>query len=290
MLDSTNKVAILFEDVDDIPSLPVSVCRVLDMVDRQETCANDIARVLMTDPAISAKILRLANSSYYGFRQQIGSIRQAIALLGFSTLKNTLLSVSLIELFRPGSKALDVEGLWVHSFAAATASKLVSTRIRYSEPEKAFAAGLMHDLGKLIIARNLPAKNREIAQIVHETGICVADAERAVLGVDHADVGAWLLNRWNLPPEITEAVGLHHHPRRSLDRFDICAVVYLANIVAHRADIGYSGDCIPREIDPAVSSALGITEQDICDFTEALDAQRGAIEEVASDSVAVVRA
>ena len=156
MIMELGKVDDLLSDVQDIPSLPLSVSRVLEMVESADCSASDVACVLMTDPVISAKILKLANSSYYGFRQKIGSIRQAIALLGFATLKNTLLSASLFEIYQSRIPGFDLEGLWLHSFATAVACKVVSKRVRFPQPEKAFAAGLLHDIGKVVIARYLP--------------------------------------------------------------------------------------------------------------------------------------
>ncbi len=264
----------LLSHANDIPTLPATVFRVIQLAEDPNCSANDLARVLLNDPPMAAKVLRLANSAYYGFSQKISSVPQAITLLGFSTLKNVLLSASVFDFYRQGGAAIDLNGLWKHSVAVATASKLIAKRVRYPNVEKAYTVGLLHDLGKIVIARYLPSALLEVRKIVLEENCAVYDAEVKVLGVNHAEIGAFLLEKWNLPLAVTEAVEYHHHPTRSNFQFYTAAIGYLANILAHRSRIGFSGDEMEREVDPLVREYFGLTEQSMTEMLDNLTFKR----------------
>jgi len=280
----TERVEQLFSHVVDIPTLPLSVMRIMDMVDNSDCSVADVAKVLSSDPPLAAKVLKLANSSYYGFRQKISSIPQAAALLGLTTLKNTLLSASLIKVYAGGRTGLNLPALWTHSFAVATASKLIAKTVRFPNSEKAYAAGLLHDLGKIMIARNLRIEYAEIVKIMRHQGMSIGDAEFYVLRVDHADVGAWILHRWRIPNSIAEAVEHHHHPTRCRSNFDICGVVYLANILVHRSGMGSGGDSVIREVDPVVTRYFGLNENSLSTLLFHLEEKRSEITSLATVS------
>ena len=143
----------------------------------------------------------------------------------------------------------------------------------------------MHDIGKVIIASHMPESMEAISISRTSKGLSMADAESVSLGFSHAEVGAWLLQKWNLPVAITEAVGFHHHPTESQLNFDICGVVYLANILVHRAGIGFSGDSVIREIDPVVPSYFGLSDADLDEMQSALHDQREVVEMFTSNTV-----
>lgn len=268
----------------DVPTLPIAVLRIMDMVENSDCSVADVAKVLAMDPPLAAKVLKLANSSYYGFRQQIASIPQAAALLGLLTLKNTLLSASLIKVYGGARNGLNLPALWTHSFGVATASKLIAKHVHFPNSEKAYAAGLLHDLGKIMIARNLRIEHNEVMKLVRMHGIAICDAEYYVLGADHADVAAWMLEKWHLPNSIVEAVEFHHHPTRTKTNFDISGIVYLANILVHRAGLGSGGDSAIREVDPVVPSYFGLNENSLGALLLKLEEKRGEIMSIATAS------
>jgi putative nucleotidyltransferase with HDIG domain len=262
----------------DIPTLPTTVIRVTQMIEDPLCSSGDLARIILQDPAMAAKILKLANSAYYGFRQKIASVPQAISLLGFSTLKNTLLSAAVFDLFRLSASGFDVQGLWKHSVATAAAAKLLAKRVRYPSLEKAYTAGLLHDLGKVLIARYLPKSLVSVMRMVREEQVAMYDAEAHVIGLAHPAFAGWVMSRWGMPSQLIEAVEFHHQPTRAEFSFDLAAIVYIADIIAHRAGIGNSGDEMIREIDPVVREHLRINETLMLEVQDSLQFLRVEIE------------
>jgi putative nucleotidyltransferase with HDIG domain len=260
----------LFARITDIPTLPSSVLTVMRMVEDPNCSAADLARVILTEPAMAAKVLKLANSSYYGFRQKIASIPQAVTLLGFPTLKNALLSASVFDLFRASNIGLDLPSLWKHSIATATASKLFAQRVRFPNVEKAFTVGLLHDVGKIIMARYLNMALLKVLQVAKDENLTIFDAEVKVISLNHAELGAWLLQKWQLPQAITDAVANHHCPSKSQFNFDLAAMAYLANIISHRAKLGNGGDDLPRVADPMVLDYFNLKESALQEVQDSL--------------------
>jgi len=274
----------LLARINDIPTLPASVLRVMQMIEDPYCSSSDLAKVIQADPAMAAKVLKLANSSYYGFRQKIGNIPQAVTLLGFATLKNTLLAAAVFDMFRASGTGFDLPGLWKHSVTTATAAKLIAKRARYPQSEKAFTAALMHDIGKIILARFIPQGLAEIVDTVQTEQLAMYDAEKKVLGLSHPALGAWVLGRWNMPGPIVEAVEFHHHPTRAQTSFDLAAIVYLANILAHRSGLGSGGDTLQREMDPLVLEYFSLNETARADLLDSLLFKRLEIESYAASA------
>ncbi len=268
----------LLSRINDIPTLPASVLRVMQMIEDPFCSSSDLAKVIQADPAMAAKVLKLANSSYYGFRQKIANIPQAVTLLGFATLKNTLLAAAVFDLFRVAGTGFDLPALWTHSVTTATAAKLLAKRAKYPQSETAFTAALMHDVGKIILARFIPQGLAEIVGVVETEHLAMYDAEKKILGLSHPALGAWVLGRWSLPAPVVEAVEFHHHPTRAQNSFDLAGIVYLANILAHRSGIGYSGDGLTREMDPVVLEYYHLNEAALADMQDALVFKRLEIE------------
>jgi len=265
------------KNVTDIPTLPTSVLRVLELMEFSDCCVSDLAKVISYDPPMAAKVLMIANSSFYGFKESIGTINQAITIMGFSALKNALFSMAVFDLFSSTTKGTDLPGLWTHSISTATASKLLAQRFRYPNPEKAYTAGLLHDIGKIIIIKYLPMGALKAAEVAKAQRIKLESAELQVLGATHADVGAWLLGKWKLPSTIVEAVRLHHQPTLSQDNFELTGVVYLANILSHHAKVGNSGDRDDLPIDNRVFTFCKLTEKEWNEMREALAAKKPEI-------------
>ncbi len=274
----------LLSRIADVPTLPTSVLRVMQMIEDPFCSSSDLAKVIQADPAMAAKVLKLANSSYYGFRQKIGNVPQAVTLLGFATLKNTLLAAAVFDMFRVAGTGFDLNALWKHSVTTATAAKLIAKRVRYPQSEKAFTAALLHDVGKIILARFLPQALSEIVDTVLGEQMAMYDAEKKVLGLSHPALGAWTLGRWGLPSPIVEAVEFHHHPTRAQTSFDLAAIVYLANILAHRSGIGSGGDTMMREMDPMILEYFSLTESDMRALGEGLLFKRLEIESYAASA------
>ena len=272
----------LLSQITEVPTLPTSVLRVMQMIEDPFCSSSDLAKVIQADPAMASKVLKLANSSYYGFRQKISNIPQGVTLLGFATLKNTLMAAAVFDMFRISATGFDLPALWQHSVTAATAARLVAKRARYPHAEKAFTAALLHDFGKIIMARFIPQGMAEIVEVVYADQVTMYEAEKSVLGLAHPALGAWVLSRWGLPSPIVEAVEHHHCPARAQTSYDLAGIVSLANLLAHRSNIGCGGDFLPRTADPALLDHFNLTEAALTELHDALLFKRLEIESYAA--------
>ncbi len=258
------------ESVTDLPTLPVVVGKLASQIANPSTNAADIGRLIEQDQALTGKVLRLVNSAYYGFPKQIKSIQHAVVILGFNKVKTIIITASVFSAFRErGSGALDLQRFWQHSLAAAIASKAAAELIGVSHAgEDAFVGGLLHDIGKVVMDQYQPTIYAPIAKYAGDKGILLLDAEREVMGLDHALVGGWMTEKWRLPPAIVHMVSDHHLPNASPERRDLIASIHLGDILARAMGIGHGGDNRMPEIDPAVASGYGIDGEF---FDEAVD-------------------
>ena len=265
-------------NVTDIPTLPSSILHMNRLIEDPRCTPDDLSHAIMSDPSLTAKVLKLANLPFHGLRQKIDSVPYAVSLLGFETVKSVLLSSAVFDMFRIAGTGFDLPALWKHSVATATASRMLAEHLGYAYPEKAFTAGLLHDIGKVTIARYLSSSLRLVVDIVRQERLAIYDAEMKAIGHTHAELGGWMLAKWGLTASLAEAVEHHHHPTRAMSAFDLASIVYLGNIIAHRSEIGSGGDNLPREVDPLVLEYFGLRDRTLCALEERLVGRRIEIE------------
>lgn len=236
----------------DIPSVPLVLTRILQILSEDTSSAKKLEDLIRHDPALSARILRLANSAFYSFRYDVKTISHAIALLGLKVVKSLAIGVSIFQSFTQGMKkeATLINGLWVHSFGTALLSQEIWTRCGdQKEAEFAFLCGLLHDLGKVLFFKNNPARYAEMYVAKKgEHGPDISALELESFDIDHATAGAILAKQWALPPDLALVIRLHHAPLTS--EKPLVAAVSLADILAKTYEIGYDGDrIIPPDLD-----------------------------------------
>jgi two-component system, cell cycle response regulator len=198
--------------IEKLPTLPGVAIRLLEAVQDEETSLKDIADILSIDPPLSAEILKLINSPFYGLSVKITSVFHAVSLLGISTVKNTALSFSLIKSFEASNGTeLDYSRFWRNSLTAAVAAKLLMERVDRPLAEDAFFLGLLHDIGILVVDQCF-AKPELIAVYNENNGLADCEAERQILGFDHMGVGEYIASSWGLPPSFSIPIGFHHCP------------------------------------------------------------------------------
>ncbi len=235
--------SIIYSKIDELPTLPTVVPRILSLMEEASSDVEKITEAISHDPALTSKILKVANSAYYGFPQKISSLERAVALLGFNMVKSLAVSVGVIRSLpsKVTAEAFSIEDLWVHSLAVATAIRRMEEGKGHSEyTETLFIVGLLHDVGKIILAEFLP---NEFAAAVERSRSDVAEplyeAERQIIGIDHGEVGGILLSRWKFPNVIVEPVTKHHSPEESwTDFLGETAILTIADALARQASIG----------------------------------------------------
>lgn len=224
----------ILKDHEELASLPQSLSEVLRLSRDPDCSAREMAAVLMRDPGLTTKVLRLANSPYFGAGRQVSSVTQAVMTLGMRAVTALALSASVYDLTGKWAGAVDRLRFWRHSLAVAIGAKGIAEAIRYECPEEAFVAGLLHDIGLLVLEKSFPDRYARLWRQA-ESGESLPDLEDQVWGTNHARVGQFLLEQWHIPEAICSAVGKHHteYPYDEHDPvFRLPQVVALANEIA----------------------------------------------------------
>lgn len=261
------------ERIGDLPSLPSVIFEAIHLLHQPDITIERLISSIQLDQAIVSKILRLVNSSFYGFKGKIGNLSQALVLLGFNTVRNAILTISILDIFSGIGKDNDFDPrlFWLHAIGTGVISQVISHQLKYPRVENIFIAGLLHDIGKLAIIKLFPEDFFQILKEVKEKDISIIEGERDVLGINHAEIGHKLAGRWSLPKEIQEAIGFHHCPWNTRENRAMSATVYLSDCLCRALDIGYGGDSLVPEIDPKALTILGIEPLFIAGCLEEID-------------------
>ena len=251
-----------------LPTLPTVITQLISLIDNPKTSARNVSQLISTDQALTAKILKLANSAFYGFPREIATVQHAVVVLGFETVKNLGLSVSVLERFSgadaaTGGDEFDRQKFWEHSISCGVAARLLAGKLRYRMPGEAFAAGILHDIGRLILSQYFPVEFAEILLLMREESLYIGHAEEQVLGVTHAEVGSWLAERWNLPDQLEQSIAMHHAPGRIKGPAELPSLIHLADFLCRREKIGDGGGEKLPNLDPAALRAFGIHEEPV---------------------------
>ena len=222
------EVARLVKDIEELPTLPEVLSRVSSVVNDPTSSAEDLAEVIATDFALSAKILKIANSPAYGFSRRVSDIQHAITLIGFKETQTLAISVSVLDQLNYGPE-FEVRSYWKHSLSCATLAKLISLNLKVGGTESAFVSGLLHDMGKVILARETSEKSGGAPLLRSTTGMTTLEAEEKLFGITHAEAGYLLAEHWLLPTVVSDAIRYHHLPERESTPKAPTSIVFLAN-------------------------------------------------------------
>lgn len=239
-----------------LPALPVTLQQAMSIMQQPNADIRKVANVFAQDLVLSAKVLKLVNSSVYGFPGRIVSIQNALTLLGFNIIRSVIISTVVME-----NMPKHMKGLWTHSMAVAVAAKTIANFLKIKESNEYSLAGLLHDLGKVILATQMPDAAAEINALVAARDLTYIEAEREVLGMDHTQINAWVAQNWHLPPNLTAAMTFHHAPLETSNYTSICCVVHLANFMARLFERGDGGDTQISHLDPRAIKHLGIDQR-----------------------------
>jgi len=234
----------IIDRVSDLPTLPRTVLKITELVNDPKSSAKDLAKVITDDQVLTARLLKLVNSSFYGFPQKIATVTGAIVLLGFDAIRNLLLTTSVFGLFSNKGKEdrFGVERFWDHSLGCAVGAKAIGDYMRYDKIEELFVAGLLQDNGKIVELLFLPEDFNKVVSVVEDENILLVDAERRVLDYTHAEVGELLAERWNMSSKLVNVIAYHHQPALAGRFLREAAIVHLADMLSRAMDMGSGGD------------------------------------------------
>lgn len=245
------RVKQLVAKMGEFPSLPPIYLKVVNALNSRDASAAAVAQAISGDLAISAKVLQTVNSSYYGFDEKVSNITQAVGILGIDCVKTLVLAIQVFSrLGRTTEQKALTDQLWHHSMSVAVIAKRVAEHETGDEKagEEAYSAGLMHDIGKLVLLNAAPEPFKQARDLARQKAIPLWQAENVVIGCNHAETGAYLLARWGMPANLTEAVALHHEPINSFGkRFSALAAVHIANALVWERQSPEHPDAVASE-------------------------------------------
>jgi putative nucleotidyltransferase with HDIG domain len=246
--------------IHDLPSLPAIVVELLESVNQQDVNIDALAAKISYDQALAAKTLRLANSSFYGLQRKVTSFRDAIAVLGLRSVRTLVTAAAVTGNFTATTAGVfDFKAFWRHSIAAALAARALARLVGASE-DSAFTAGLLHDVGRLVIVTRFPQHYQ--ATFAHRAAHdgYLLDAEVAVLGIDHTMAGRALAQHWKFPPVIQEAIA-DHHLLKDTEAVSLAGIVHIADAISHALDLSGEEDDLVPPISTAAWSRLGLASE-----------------------------
>ncbi|HUW36838.1 MAG TPA: HDOD domain-containing protein [Rhodocyclaceae bacterium] len=263
-------------DLDRLPALPEVVQGLMDYLQRPEVDVAQVAHKIARDPALAARLLRVANSSFYGLQGQVATIHDALVVLGLRAVCTLVTGAALASHLQTLAAGRDQRAFWSHSAGTALCARALA-RERGANAENAFTAGLLHDIGRLILAARHPEAHHRVEAHRALRDCYPIEAEREVLGFDHAQIGSALAARWKFPAEITAAIAWHHRPADQPDG-SFADLIHVADVMAHALDFpGGAEDLVPR-LSSVAWNRLGLSWKEFERLLGEVDTQRGDAE------------
>jgi len=265
----------LLKKIETLPTLPIVVTRIMQLVENPKTAAVEISKVVSLDPALTVKILKIVNSAYYGFPKQITTVTHAIMILGFEDVKNIAMGISVFDIFKAKGAASDVifdrVAFWQHSIAVGACTKLLAKKLRYKNPEEAFICGLLHDIGKIILDQYFHDEFNKVMKLARDENLLFINAEKRMNDMDHAEIGRVVAKRWGLPQAIVECIANHHNPAGSETNVMLIALVHASDVFCKIQKIGNSGDMLVPQLQKAAWDQLKLQPTDLTKLYEELN-------------------
>lgn len=279
MIDSRVK-ALLGKKLN-LPSLPTVVQRVSELLQDPRSGTREIAELVSTDPPLAAKVLKIANSSFYGLRERCLSTEQASAILGLKVLRNVVTQAAVIKQFdHLKGSGFDLDELWRHAIVTGQVASFLARRTKKPlgmTPEEVYTCGLLHDLGRVVLLENMREVFLETARRAETGNMPAHVCEEQAFGFNHADVGALVAQQWGLPTVACNAIQFHHGPREAVAREAAVALVANANLLVHRACAG-NLTAAASTFDEATLRILGLSGTDVTDAVTFVEQSLGAVQ------------
>jgi putative nucleotidyltransferase with HDIG domain len=250
-------VRAILDNIQNLPTIPHVLLEINRMLQDDEVSNSMMQEVIEKDQVITAKILKLVNSPFYGYRTRIADISQALMILGVNTVRNSIATISAIDIFRMKGKYdnFDIRDLWKHSLAVAVTSRRLAETSRKAPPDDCFVAGLLHDIGKLVMEQHLQDFFRKVLALQKEEGLTFFAAEKKILPVNHSLIGGYLVGSWHFPAHLVYAIEHHHQVTSTVSDFWLHIFVYAANTIVNHQFRESGNEEIIQEV-PGYSSIM----------------------------------
>lgn len=263
------------ERIEDLPTLPTILFEVNRLLEDINTSAKKLGETIGKDQSMVVKILKLVNSAFYGFRSKVSDISNAVVLLGFNTVRNAVISVSIIKSFsgKNDLEGFDITEFWKHSIAVAVTSKRLAEKCRVEAPDNCFVAGLLHDIGKLVLSQYFQDLFTKVWITARKEKLTFYEAEKKEIPVKHPMIGSLLAKRWQFPDHLVDTVKCHHVVRKSVSNYELLLIVYGADIIVNHCAMEPEKSIDISAVHPDAREMLGSYMENTNDWHEKLKAE-----------------
>ncbi len=276
------KASLILNEVvgDWIGSPPIIYNKLHKAISDPDVSFDDFKDIISADPNLAARLLRIANSSFYGMGEKVETITHALSIVGMDQVAELVLAAIMVQEFQGISKDLvNMHSFWMHSIGCGLAARTIAKKMEERHAEPYYIAGMLHDVGSLIIYKEIPEKAQEILTRCKNEGLPQSTVEEEVLGFTHAQVGAIVFSKWGLPRSLIEAVQFHHYPSRAQEHPLFPAIVHLGDVIAYEMNLGTGGEPGIPELDPSAVQRVGLSRSFLTDIQ---DFVRDQVEDVVS--------
>jgi putative nucleotidyltransferase with HDIG domain len=249
------------ERIDTLPTIPSVLKKLLAVIENPKISLTEVGNFIQSDPVLTSRVLKMVNSPIYGFPGRISAVQQALILLGLNVVRGLLLGVSVFEVMQKS-----MVGLWEHSLGCAITARIIAKKKNIPEPEEISIAGLLHDIGKVVMILRYKEEYEEVVRESETKDLLIIDAEKSVFDITHADSGSWIAKKWNFPHSLVEIIEYHHKPNLSKSLPMQTAIVHLADLLTRSVGFGFSGDNHVPAVNPAAWELLNLSDADLRDI------------------------
>lgn len=234
------------QNINNLATIPQNAMQIIHIINNPDSSIKEISNLIERDAPLTTKILKIANSPFIGYPGQVVSLQRAITILGLNQIKNIVLAIALYSSFInfENSENFDREKFWLHSFGTGQIARHLCAAIGLHFVGEEFVGGVIHDVGKIILDQYFPREFKQIIEMSKKEKISLINAERKVLGADHAELGEWLLKHWQFPKALTEVVRYHHEPELATVAPELVSVIQISEVLCELWGIGFDGDMV----------------------------------------------
>ena len=257
---SASRAQLLAQQTESIPPLPIIIAHALELTEDDDLSVLSLAHALEADPALTSRLLRVANSAFYGLSQRVFTVRDAIQIIGFEEVRSLALTATVVGGLWVDDELFHRQRFWRHSLRCWLFARMIAIRLQYSKPEVVFTLGVLHDIGRAAMIRNDAESYRQAITVMSAEGLLLWKSERRVFGFDHADVGAAMAQKWNLPSSFVSGIRHHHQPNEADPDFILGQILALSDSLSHASAPADRGNYITPPLFHGLWDPLGLDE------------------------------
>jgi len=269
-----SNAAQLVKNVESVVSLPTIFSRIDELINSPDSNLTDIANVISEDPGLAVRLLKIANSAMFNFPAEIDTITRAITVIGTRQLRDLVLATKVISVFKDiDDDIINMEAFWRHSIATGIMARILASLRREPNTEYYYLLGLLHEVGRLVMYMEIPELMARAVTNSIENNVALHQSELSVIGFDHSMVGAELMDSWNLPEPMFDAICYHHRPSLSLNYSDDAGIIHVSDLIVNALELGTSGESDIPQLDEQAWESLELSQFVLPDAIEQLEYQ-----------------